>query len=294
MSRLKEDLFRKLVRELIKQELDEANSTASVGGEYSTPHAFKGSNKKGKKKGKAGYEGGHTEPTDGTGHFIADDPKLRKESVREARTINVEPNWEGMWRFFKQMAKTNPRDWKRMERTLGSDWKKIDKMAQQKGWKFESVNEQKKRASQNLVKEFGKSFQKFTRAVHMLGKSMTNINGDKTDEKIIQKAFKKHIIPFGELIDSWNETQQKNPHLNEGRYHAWRNDDSMTPKQKIGMAMRETRDNLTELERVVRYNVKLKNELNVDSRDYWKNTHKALSKISERLVRLANKVGQLH
>ena len=236
MSHLKEDLFRKLVRELIKQELDEANSTASAGGEYSTPHAFKGSNKKGKKKGKAGYEGGHTEPTDGTGHFIADDPKLRKESI----------------------------------------------------------NEQKKRDSQNLVKEFGKSFQKFTRAVHMLGKSMTKITGDRTDEKIIQKAFKKHIIPFGRLIDSWNETQQKNPHLNEGRYHAWRNDDSMTPKQKIGMAMRETRDNLTELERVVRYNVKLKNELNVDSRDYWKNTHKALSKISERLVRLANKVGQLH
>ena len=163
MSRVKEDLFRKLVRELVRQELDEANSTASVGGSYNTPHAFGGSNKKGKGKGKAGYTGGHDEPTDGTGHFIADDPKLRKESV-----------------------------------------------------------------------------------------------------------------------------------VNEGRYHAWRNDESLSPKQKIGMAMRETRDNLTELERVVRYNVKLKNELKVDSRDYWKNTHKALSKISERLVKLANKVGQLH
>ena len=164
MSQVSEDLIRKLVRELVRQELDEANSTASVGGEYSTPHAFGGSNKKGKKKGKAGYTGGHDDPTDGTGHFIADDPKLRKT---------------------------------------------------------ESV-------------------------------------------------------------------------VNEGRYHAWRNDDSKTPKQKIGMAMRETRDNLTELERMVNYNVKLKNELKVDSRDYWKNTHKALSKISERLVRLANKVGQLH
>jgi hypothetical protein len=40
-------------------------------------------------------------------------------------------------------------------------------------------------------------------------------------------------------------------------------------------------------------NVRLKNELNVDSRSYWKNTHKALSKISERLVKLANKVGKL-
>ena len=163
MSRVSEDLIRKLVRELVRQELDEANSTASVGGSYNTPHAFAGSNKKGKKKGKAGYTGGHEDPTIGTTNFNADDPKLRKESV-----------------------------------------------------------------------------------------------------------------------------------VNEGRYHAWRNDESLSPKQKIGMAMRETRDNLTELERVVRYNVKLKNELKVDSRDYWKNTHKALSKISERLVRLANKVGQLH
>ena len=165
MSRVSgKDLFRKLVRELIKQELDEANSTASVGGSYNTPHAFGGSNKKGKKKGKAGYTGGHDDPTDGTGHFIAGDPKLRKT---------------------------------------------------------ESV-------------------------------------------------------------------------VNEGRYHQWRNDDTKTPKQKIGIAMRETRDSLNELERVVNYNVKLKNEMKVDSRDYWKNTHKALSKISERLVRLANKVGQLH
>jgi len=236
MSQLNIETFRKLVRELIQQEIDEASTTSSAGGQYNTPHAFKGTNKKGTKKGKAGYEGGHEDPTIGTDNFEPKDPKLRKESI----------------------------------------------------------NERQKHDSQNLVKEFGKSFQKFTRAVHMLGKSMTKITGDRTDEKIIQKAFKKHIIPFGWIIDSWNTGQQKNPHINEGRYHAWRNDDSLTPKQKIGMAMRETRDNLTELERVVRYNVKLKNELNVDSRDYWKNTHKALSKISERLVRLANKVGQLH
>ncbi len=236
MSQLNIETFRKLVRELIQQEIDEASTTSSAGGQYNTPHAFKGTNKKGTKKGKAGYEGGHEDPTIGTDNFEPKDPKLRKESI----------------------------------------------------------NERQKHDSQNLVKEFGKSFQKFTRAVHMLGKSMTKITGDRTDEKIIQKAFKKHIIPFGWIIDSWNTGQQKNPHINEGRYHAWRNDDSMTPKQKIGMAMRETRDSLSELERVVQYNVRLKNELSVDSRDYWKNTHKALSKISERLVRLANKVGQLH
>ena len=81
--------------------------------------------------------------------------------------------------------------------------------------------------------------------------------------------------------------------VNEGRYHQYRNDESMTPKQKIGRSMREIRDSLNNLDKLVKMNVRLKNELNVDSRSYWKNTHKALNKISERLVKLANKVGQL-
>ena len=81
--------------------------------------------------------------------------------------------------------------------------------------------------------------------------------------------------------------------VKEGKYHDYRNDESLTPKQKIGRSMREIRDSLNELNNLVKMNVRLKNELNVDSRSYWKNTHKALNKISERLVKLANKVGQL-
>ena len=82
-------------------------------------------------------------------------------------------------------------------------------------------------------------------------------------------------------------------YVSEGRYHQYRNDESMTPKQKIGRSMREIRDSLNNLDKLVKMNVRLKNELNVDSRSYWKNTHKALNKISERLVKLAYKVGQL-
>ena len=81
--------------------------------------------------------------------------------------------------------------------------------------------------------------------------------------------------------------------VKEGKYHNYRNDESMTPKQKIGRSMREVRDGLQHLEGLVKMNVKLKNELKVNSQSYWKNTHKALNKISERLVKLANKVGQL-
>ena len=82
--------------------------------------------------------------------------------------------------------------------------------------------------------------------------------------------------------------------VNEGQYHNYRNDDSMTPRQKIGLSMREVRDKLNELDKLVKINVRLKNELNVDSKTYWKRTHTAMKKISERLVKLANKVGQLY
>ena len=81
--------------------------------------------------------------------------------------------------------------------------------------------------------------------------------------------------------------------VKEGKYHDYRNDESMTPKQKIGQSMREVRNALSELSKLIDMNIKLKNELNVNSQSYWKNTHKALHKISERLVKLANKVGQL-
>ena len=82
--------------------------------------------------------------------------------------------------------------------------------------------------------------------------------------------------------------------VNEGQYHNYRNDESMTAKQKIGLSMREVRDKLNELDKLVKINVRLKNELNVDSKTYWKRTHAAMKKISERLVKLANKVGQLY
>jgi hypothetical protein len=81
--------------------------------------------------------------------------------------------------------------------------------------------------------------------------------------------------------------------LGEGRYHDWRNDESLSPKQKIGKSIREVRNSLNELNKTINMNLKLKNELQVDSRDYWKNTHKALNSISERLVKLASKVGNL-
>tara|TARA_B100001248_G_scaffold214232_1_gene168785 strand:- start:839 stop:1498 length:660 start_codon:yes stop_codon:yes gene_type:complete len=108
-----------------------------------------------------------------------------------------------------------------------------------------------------------------------------------------EKRQPKEVTAFIQKIAQGMKDKPKSESVNEGKYHDYRNDESLTPRQKIGHSMREVRNALSELNKMIDMNVRLKNELNVDSRSYWKNTHKALGKISERLVKLANKVGKL-
>lgn len=73
-------------------------------------------------------------------------------------------------------------------------------------------------------------------------------------------------------------------------YYAWRNDESMSTKQKLAKSMTEIRDGITMLEKAVKYNVKLKNEMKFESDQYMKRTKNALGKISEKLLRLSARV----
>ena len=87
-----ENKLREYIRSLIEDELEEANSTASVGGSYNTPMAFSGKNNKGTKKGKSGFTGGHEDP-DVSGYFVARDPKLKKAKLKkESKEFNFLTN----------------------------------------------------------------------------------------------------------------------------------------------------------------------------------------------------------
>ena len=76
-------------------------------------------------------------------------------------------------------------------------------------------------------------------------------------------------------------------------YWHFRNDESMSTKQKLAKSMTEIRNRIIEIEKLVKYNVKLKNEMRFQSDNYMKRTKMALSKISEKLVRLSHKVKDL-
>ena len=116
------------------------------------------------------------------------------------------------------------------------------------------------------------------------------------DKELKNRKYNKHyetILKAEKAMKSLLQVFKNKQMLGEGRYHDWRNDESLTPKQKIGRSIREVKNSLNELDKTIKMNQRLKNELKVDSKDYWKTTHKALSSISERLVRLASRVGNL-
>ena len=168
----------------------------------------------------------------------------------------------------------------------GQDKKKEDEISTNStGFiKMNEVTKQEVNALRNLVKGIGNLKKDFSKATNLGDKELRKRDYNKHYETLL-KAEKAMV----KLMQLFRNKQM----LGEGRYHQWRNDESITPKQKIGKSIREVRDSLNGLSKTIDMSVKLKNELKVDSSDYWKTTHKALGKISERLVKLANKVGKL-
>jgi len=160
------------------------------------------------------------------------------------------------------------------------------------GTNFEIVNENK--LNELTDKQWTQALKHFigNRYFPTMLKTAKSILKDR-DEKRLEKFVGANYRYFKSMAKIYNLRLTEGESINEGRYHDWRNDESLNPKQKIGRSMREIRDALNELDKTVKMNLKLKTELNMSSQDYWKNTHKALTKISERLVKMANKIGNL-
>ena len=81
--------------------------------------------------------------------------------------------------------------------------------------------------------------------------------------------------------------------LTEVSYKAYKQDESMSQKKKVNMAIKEISRKLYEIEKTVGQNIKLKTESGVEGRTYWKATKQRLSKISERLVKIAGNIREL-
>ena len=137
-------------------------------------------------------------------------------------------------------AKYKGYDWKRQNRKDGhplivpalqktfANMKDLKKYIDKHGT-MESVNEEKQ-IFKNIYLQFTVTVQDFNDRCIEIADKITDLKGDKTDGKILMTNVKKHLIPLVKLMNSWNKGQQKNPNLTtEGKYHDYRNDDTMTP-----------------------------------------------------------------
>ena len=277
-----------------KREVDEVSTTGTAGtypggpGHYFTPFAFSGGRKKDKKKRKKIATAGGYKPVNESQPF-ADFPQFPKLSRAQQESLDELFGFAESYQIFNSFN-SNP---KKFVQTL-DDMAKIRKASnkQPKGVNF---NKGKKEFVKEVTQQEVSALEKVHKSLEKIRKDYLKIYniGDKTLKDRQYNDYYEYILTaekdIGKLANFFRTKQR----LGEGRYHDWRNDESLTPKQKIGKSMREIRDALNELDKTVKMNLKLKTELKMDSRDYWKNRHKALTKISERLVKMANKVGNL-
>ena len=246
------NLLRKLVRELIKKELEEASMTGNIDGGAGPPKTPKAFKKKKKGQDESGFQDGHVDPTVSTSY------RKVKESVNEAIAKDVP---------------FNNFDWP-------ADKNKIKKLASKYGLKVVKVSQGPNYEPTAILKGDEKKLMKF-----LTGKDYGVDDEDAQD--MIESV--ESITINGKKYKRLNENNQS-----WAKYYTWRNDKSMTPKQKIGMSMREVRDSLQGLEKIVFRSIKLKKELKVGSDNYWKSTHSALRRIHERLVKLTGKIASLY
>ena len=98
---------------------------------------------------------------------------------------------------------------------------------------------------------------------------------DKNTKSLEESNYKKLIFEMYDILE-------------EGKYNDIKNDPSVAPKKKVNYAIAEVYTKLYEIENIISKNVKLKTEINMDNRMYWKSTKEKLSKLSERLNRVSN------
>ena len=291
MSQTKFEELKNTIRELIEDDidLDEASVTGAIdggAGPPKTPFAFSGKRKKDKKKRKSIASQSGYSMTEAKFHV----------KVRGLGSVIVDASGKGEAKMIVAKQLKKRKDIESVTRVGVSKAKQIDK-------KLESVIEAAPtgRASvvglsgnkdlvipKNQMSKAKGQYKKMMNFLMKAGKSMNQPGEIDTMVMHMEDAY-------GEMLALWKNVKEvKKESVNEGKYHDYRNDETMTPKQKIGRSMMEVRDTLKTLESIVGMNIRLKNEIGVDSTSYWKRTHVAMKKISERLVKLANKVGQLH
>ena len=104
------------------------------------------------------------------------------------------------------------------------------------------------------------------------------------------KKYKKTNKHFRAMESLERKLEEK---INEISYKEYKKDDSRKDYQKVNDSIKKINRMMYEMERIVNQNAKLKNEAGVHTGQYWKSTQKRFGKISERMLKVAQRLKEL-
>lgn len=101
-------------------------------------------------------------------------------------------------------------------------------------------------------------------------------------------AFSKRKWDVDDNVEKKNTVSEA-----RSKYREYKLDDTMKPHQKVSKAVSEINKTLTEVEKIIDMNLRLKSEMDVSSDSYWKHSKNALTKIDEKITRINKKMKDL-
>lgn len=123
-----------------------------------------------------------------------------------------------------------------------------------------------------------------------------NIDGYQTpfafSGKNASNRRKKTATQLGYTIVD-NDVENIDESINENRWLAIKNDESMHAHKKLAMGLKELKYQLSEVEKFFNWYNKIKNINELESTDYWKRTNNHIYKIKERIVNIARTLKEI-
>ena len=157
---------------------------------------------------------------------------------------------------------------------------------------FESVKEEEELEEMNTTAAVPgdiKTPHMFTGGKSKFEKKRKKSATTSTGNKIVKKTNKHFTV----VESSYKRMMNQMMGLNETSYRDFKKDPTSTPQQKVNRGIMEVNKMLSQMERIVNNNLRLKTEMGVQSNHFWKSTGNRFLKINERMIRIANRLKEL-
>ena len=163
----------------------------------------------------------------------------------------------------------------------------VDKSYSVKEEEIQRLDEEKFEVGDRVSVSIGSGLASEKKAI-VVGRSEIKLRGDGVPTNV-DGAYKRpdwnKEVPI-KYEDGTYDTMFKNRLIREGMDTLYFKDENLSPEQKLGLSLRHIRNNLTEVEKLIKKSIALKNENNIDTEKIGKRTYSALRRINEKTIRL--------